>query len=153
MVLALTVDGSSRQNSVIPCLYPNEYKDLDANSFELFHLLKLYDNQFLQGERDWFASSIIYSATSIKHPGFYYEKEQRAVVSLSKEDSTPILHRTRNNTEIPYLEMLIPINAIKGIYIGPSTNQDNARLEVFNFLAENNLEHIEIKTSSIPYVS
>lgn len=150
VTLGLTVDGSFRQNSVFPCLYPDSFKNINLNDC-FFSLLHSYDRFYLGGKEDWFISSLVYNAASIKHYGFYSEKEHRAVISLDSSDSTNIFYRVRNEEKIPYIETLLPEGSINGIYVGPDKEQDKLVYEIQCFLDENKIKDLEIYTSTIPF--
>ncbi|WP_131913624.1 DUF2971 domain-containing protein [Celerinatantimonas diazotrophica] len=151
VTLALTCEGSFRQNSVESCVYPKNNKDINL-SRQFDSLLFLYDEYYLGSHKDWFISSLVYDATSIKHDAFYAEQEHRAVVSLNKTDNTPILYRKRGEKDIPYIEMVLPQSCIEGVFIGPGKDQDKLVLDMKEFLQENKFDNVVIYKSSIPFV-
>jgi hypothetical protein len=151
VTLALTCEGSFRQNSVQSCSYPKTYKDINLST-QFDSLLFLYDKYYLGTHKDWFIRSLVYDATSIKHHAFYTEQEHRAVISLDKTDNTPILHRKGGGTDIPYIEMVLPKSCIEGVFIGPGKDQDKLVSEMNDFLQENKLDNVEIYKSLIPFV-
>lgn len=151
VTLALTCEGSYRQNSVGSCVYPRNYKDIDLS--RQFHSLPLlYDKYYLGSHKDWFIRSLVYDAASIKHDAFYAEQEHRAVVSLNETDNTPILYRKRGETDIPYIEMVLPESCIEGVFIGPGKDQGKLVSEMKEFLQENKLDNVVIHKSSIPFI-
>lgn len=151
VTLALTCEGSFRQNSVQSCRYPQTYNDINLSA-QVDSLLSLYDEYYLGTHKDWFISSLVYEATSIKHHAFYAEQEHRSVISLDKTDNTPILYRKRDGMDIPYIEMVLPKSCIEGVFIGPGKDQDKLVLEMNEFLQENKIDNVKIYKSLTPFI-
>lgn len=95
-------------------------------------------------------------ASQIKHNSFEYEDEHRIVVYKKNQN---LQFRIRNNIIIPYIEVKVPIEALKGIIVGPTANYDYIKKSLDMFI--DNLgdspmmtplsNFIDIKKSSIPY--
>lgn len=105
-----------------------------------------------QIKKEWFISSLLYDATSIKHSAFIAENEHRAVVSVNYSDTTEVKERLIGDVKKPYVELVLPNSAINGVYVGPSKEQSKLVDEISVFLEENKRTDIKIYQSKIPYV-
>ena len=84
----------------------------------------------------------------IKHPAYSYEAETRFISAFPY---VPTKYRHRNGMIIPYKEILLEKELLDAIIIGPSANQDKVEQSLRLFLNDNNLSHVKIERSSIPY--
>ncbi|MCB2421963.1 DUF2971 domain-containing protein [Thalassolituus alkanivorans] len=151
ITLAITCDGSFRQNSVMSCIYPKSPGDVALSSPGFLSLPLLYEEYFLGLFKERFISSLVYSSIAIKHPSFYTEQEHRVVVSLENADNTPIFYRDRNGIKVPYIELVLPQSCIRAVVIGPGEDQDDLALDMDQFLASNRFDHLKVYKSSIPF--
>ena len=85
----------------------------------------------------------------LKNGSYYYEKEQRFVLfdeTYSKREFRNSIH----GNIISYLEVLIPLAAIKEIIVGPCTDTNITYSGLIPLLKNKNID-IEIHKSQIPY--
>lgn len=105
-------------------------------------------------------------ASQIKHSSFRYEDEHRIVVP---QGDNKVQFRVRDNIIIPYIEVKVPIEALKGIVIGPTANYDYTKKSIEMFIENLNKRYvsnlqpvdymvsnsyplsIDIKMSEVPY--
>lgn len=108
-----------------------------------------------QDNEDTIPKVLLYDiASQIKHNSFEYEDEHRIVFY---KENLNIKFRVRNNIIIPYIEVKIPIDALKGIIVGPTADYDYIKKSLNMFIE--NLDYspmmtslsIKIQKSSIPY--
>lgn len=103
-------------------------------------------------------------AASFKHKAFSEEKEHRLIKRDTEKvpvgggfSTSNIRYRSRGKILIPYLEIVMPINCIKSIKIGPIDNQDLACISMQSFVNNHphkklwNDQNIPVTTSSAPY--
>ena len=90
-------------------------------------------------------------AATLKHPAFHEECEWRIVSNLIPIES--VLFRKRKSILLPYLPIYFKDTdffPIDEIVIGPSPEQELARLSLNEFLTKNNI-NVSINTSLTPY--
>ncbi|MCQ8848978.1 DUF2971 domain-containing protein [Alteromonas stellipolaris] len=150
ITLGITIEGTFRSNSVLPCFYTNDF-----NEINLLHsypeIIYNYDKFYCNGRKDWFSLSVISSAVSIKNKGFYEEEEHRALIVLGSEDKAVIHHRVSNNISIPFVELILPESSVTGVVIGPNQDKDRAVIGLNSYLKANELEHIKLYGSEITF--
>ena len=86
----------------------------------------------------------------LKDPAYIHEKETRFVGSFP---NVPTKYRYRNGMVIPYKEIFVDKEVLESIVIGPSANQEDVKRSLRRFLDDNNLQHVNLERSSIPYRS
>lgn len=86
----------------------------------------------------------------MKHMAYSYEAETRFISSFS---SVPTKYRYRQGLVIPYKEIFVEKELLESIIIGPSANQNKVEESLRQFLDDNNLSHVKIERSTIPYRS
>ncbi len=86
----------------------------------------------------------------LKNPAYSYENETRVVGSFKDVETH---YRYRDGMAIPYKNVFIEKSLLKSIVIGPALNQEEVANSLRKFLDDNNLKHVEIEFSEIPYRS
>lgn len=84
----------------------------------------------------------------VKHICFEYEKEVRMNVFRSKEKW--FFDNTKNGHYVTYVNVPIPVDALKGIIIGPAAEIDKVRNVIIMLLRTKGI-HIEPTQSKVPY--
>lgn len=79
-----------------------------------------------------------------------YKKENEHRICFTDVPYNNVRFRTRNKHIIPYIEVPIPVNYLKGIQLGPCCNREFAE-QSLRFLLNTCKLDIEISKSSIPY--
>lgn len=93
-------------------------------------------------------------ASQIKHHSFEYEDECRIVVPKGNQ---PPKFRMRDNVIVPYIEVKIPIAALKGIIVGPTANFDYIKKSIEMYIDSLDCDpmfqklSINIQKSEVPY--
>lgn len=97
---------------------------------------------------------IVSGVGQFKNIHFAAENEVR-IVSWSGfgADKKEVKHRARGNCLIPYIVKSFDVEAIKAIHIGPIADQELAEKSLRSLLRSNDLEHISICRSAIPFRS
>lgn len=150
VTLGITVEGSSRSNNVVPCLYTDDCSKVpQLSGFEALNTLfdKFYDTdkEYILGRM------IISNAVGIKNRGFFEEEEHRALIVLGDEDNLPVHHRISSNISVPYIELILPAESILGVMIGPNQDTRKARIGLESYLKANELEYIKVRESEITF--
>lgn len=86
----------------------------------------------------------------LKNSAYFHEKETRFIGSFP---DIPTRYRYRNGMAVPYKEIFVDKEILESIVIGPSANQEDVKKSLRRFLDDNNLQHVNIEGSSIPYRS
>lgn len=84
----------------------------------------------------------------LKCDAYSYEKEVRLISDFT---DLPTKFREKNGYIIPYKEIFFSKEQIKSITLGPCQNNELAIDSLRNFLDYRGFQHVEIKTSQIPY--
>ena len=100
---------------------------------------------------------LLQSSLKYKHKAFAAEEEYRLYV----RDFFDERFYVRKSELIPYQDIRVPIEALKEIILGPTTNKEKLNFSIrrmldkasHNILKYHNLEQIEIKSSNIPYIT
>ena len=139
-----------------PCIYCTSYWDLleQENLVEKFYSqscninCKGTENAEIMRFAQAYAL-IINMAPRIKHSAYKFEDEYRLI---RYGEDTP-LFRVRKDIIIPYKEVLVPIEAVKGFVIGPTANYDYMYSSLETFLASKGLSSLDecIVKSEVPY--
>lgn len=86
----------------------------------------------------------------IKNPAYEYEKEYRL---CCRELRHTVHFRNQNGLLLPYLEIKLPLNALKIITTGPTTDSERQMISIAKLLKEkyDNWDNITYYSSDIPY--
>ena len=125
---------SDTYNSCVDMDYGDAPLDIDATTF--YDTMKAF----------MFLMKI---APKIKHASFDYEAEWR----LTKSGIDKPKFRCKNGVIIPYKEVHIPIDAIKGFVIGPTANFEYIQKSLRLYLTSRGLDGLakNITKSTVPY--
>lgn len=93
--------------------------------------------------------SFIYLFVAGKHKSYSYESEIRLMVTADNEH--PVEYKHSNNLIIPFVEVFLPKEALKEIWIGPSQDMCRAEKSIQDFLATKKFKHVKILRSEAPY--
>ena len=120
-------------------------------------IVKKIDIDFHDNYPEWVIALSLFSCFT-KNNHFEVEKEIRSFVLVEKEeDYDNTLHfATKKNTIVPYVNPLeLTINyklpEITKIIIGPTANEETIENGIKKFLRKNNLGHVPIVKSEVPY--
>ena len=130
------------------CIYtePNNIKIENEVYDKTLRILQEEDNEF----KDIILSLInSKEAPKYKHIKYAAEKEHRII----KKKIISKFRIGRNGLPIPYIEVGIPLNCLQKIIIGPclESSQAETRLKKYLLTKGDDIEHIDIITSQIPY--
>lgn len=94
---------------------------------------------------------MITTCLGAKNEAYKHEQETRGVVCC--KDASHIRFKVRNGYISPYVEIIVPKEALKGIIIGPTNNTMLAMQSVYHFLQINgyDINKINVEISKIPY--
>lgn len=84
----------------------------------------------------------------------YHSSYNHDIVKLIKD--VPSIHpnfRERNGMLIPYTEILLPLDILKGIIIGPSVNYEQCKVSINMFLESHGINSLPIYQSRVPYIA
>ena len=84
-----------------------------------------------------------------KDPAYKYEDEVRLLIH--SDANTKIEYRTQSNLIIPYIENLFPKEALKEVWIGPTTDMKRTIKSVKTYLDYKGFTHVDIIPSEVPY--
>lgn len=144
---------------VASCVYDQEKKTQLAQS-AIDKLLRSRAHQPFYVSEVWDSlRAILELAATFKHAGFKEERETRLILN---GDDRKIRYRTRGNMLIPYVEVDIPIQAVRGVRVGPIRDASLARASLHglaNVVEEDFAESqdgysdytMDIEKSIIPY--
>lgn len=95
--------------------------------------------------------TVISSCLAAKHEAFINEQETRCIVKCL--DNKLIKFRAKNGILIPFLEIMIPKEALTSITIGPTNKSALAIQSIRYFLTKRgyDLNQVKLITSKIPY--
>ena len=87
---------------------------------------------------------------NIKHPAYKYEDEYRL---YCRELGRKVFFRDRNGLLLPYVEVELPISALKIITLGPTADKKRQVMSVAKLLSEKDIDinSITFWASDIPY--
>jgi len=146
------------KNSIEPtsCIYCKKANDILTKHGAYIDLLYKTIWSFYNSEDDDnFPEVLLFDiASQIKHNSFEYEDEHRIVVS---KDNRKVLYRVRDNIIIPYVEVKVPIEALKGIIVGPTANYDYIKKSIEMYIESLDWDpmfqklSINIQKSEVPY--
>lgn len=87
---------------------------------------------------------------NIKHPAYKYEDEYRL---YCRELDRKVFFRDRNGLLLPYVEVELPVSALKIITIGPTADKNRQVMSVAKLLKEKDIDinQITFCSSDIPY--
>ncbi len=98
-------------------------------------------------------SSLFETFATFKHPCYMSEREKRIVTFYHNMRQSNVKFRVSNGTNIPYLEVGLPLSLIKEIVIGPCANkelnEDSIRMQLDYITGLT--KDIQIKFSELPY--
>lgn len=97
------------------------------------------------------ANLLVETCLSIKNPAFKIEQEVRGV--KYDDNFSNVKTRVKNGVIIPYIEVIIPKEALTEIVIGPTNNSDLSMLSINHHLQRcgYNKEDVRIIESTVPY--
>jgi hypothetical protein len=146
------------KNSIDPtsCIYCKKANDILTKHGAYIELLYKTIWSFYNSDDDDNFPEVLLSdiASQIKHNSFEYEDEHRIVVS---KDNRKVLYRVRDDIVIPYVEVKIPIAALKGIIVGPTANYDYIKKSIEMYIESLDWDprvqklSINIQKSEVPY--
>lgn len=84
-----------------------------------------------------------------KHKAYQFENELRLL--FNEADPEKIKYRTRNEIIVPYIEKTINRNTLHHIIVGPTTDINEAKRSLGQFMKARGFGEIEIKPSKVPY--
>lgn len=149
-----------KMNNVEKNLQINEcvYKEDDIKELMMRRLTIVY-KQFLENnsaekrldplnKAKYIATMCGIAGAYVKHTCFEYEKEVRMNVFRNKEKW--IFDKTRNGHYMTYVNVPIPVDALKGIIIGPAAEIDKVRNVIIMLLRTKGV-HLEPTQSKMPF--
>ncbi len=85
-----------------------------------------------------------------KHPAYKYEDEYRL---YCREINRKVFFRDRNGSLLPYVEVELPVSALKIITIGPTADKNRQVMSVAKLMKEKDIDinQITFCSSDIPY--
>jgi hypothetical protein len=92
-------------------------------------------------------------APLFKHPGFHEELEWRII---ARQPQVPIKFRANASYLAPYIELPLlgdGLSSLREVIIGPNPNQSRCALSVEMALKSYGFDNVEVKTSTLPFVS
>lgn len=104
------------------CIYESEVKSEAAST--LFDLAKKV--LLKGGDRSKLFQTTWSNIAKFKNPGFKEENESRVII-FKKQDDPAIRFRTRESLIIPYIEIDLPFERLKSIWVGPCQQPELAK--------------------------
>ena len=138
---------------LLPCIYEDTEYDVEVikrlGSLDLGEKFKSLSNE-AQLYISFVLSALFVSLR--KNRAFEYEDEFRIIGIGNKffEDETPTLYRTAKDIIVPYTNVFFPKNALKGVWMGPTNNEDLSVSTMKEFLESKGFD-IPVEKSKIPY--
>lgn len=96
-------------------------------------------------------NSLVISAAQFKDASFHEEQESRII--LDEPQPERVLHRSRGDMLVPYLELEFDRRAIRAIHVGPLANQVLAARAVKSLLVAHGMEMVPVVCSNTPFRS
>jgi hypothetical protein len=107
------------------------------------------------------AESFRFCSSFFKHPAYHEEQEVRLIAQrdgdVERPYHAPVLFRSRGQQIVPYIEMSLEFAGIvkefplSEIIIGPGVPFETGKEALSAILKQNNLEHVTIRQSEIPF--
>jgi hypothetical protein len=92
------------------------------------------------------------SAPIFKHGAFTEEREWRLFLhEEARSEKTPLRFRTGTGGVVPYVEVAWPPHALKKVMLGPGLQTVSTERAVRQLLDRNNLVHVKLESSDIPW--
>ena len=114
----------------------------------LLALLLNKDKKLYEEIMNYFISFILFMIYA-KDPAYKYEDEVRLL--FQSDVSKTIKYRAQNNLIIPYIENLFPKEALKEIWIGPTTDMQRTIKSLKTYLDHKGFTDVNIIPSEVPY--
>jgi len=92
----------------------------------------------------------VYVSALTKHPAFSFENEWRIVRTASCLSQINYRVNSRGSV-IPYINIKLPVNCFKKLYIGPCCESSYQKEIVEKMLSNKGLEHCKVIKSRVPY--
>lgn len=133
---------SSNEGKIVECDY---IKNIDEIRNKYFYVDSVNSVNSLL--------SFVDCNAQIKHSSFEPEQEKRLVVD--NKDKLPVKFFEKNGLIKPYIEVQIPITALKQIWLAPECNEELSRKSILMLLGSKGVTHItenDIIHSKHPYI-
>ncbi|MNZ54778.1 hypothetical protein D3C78_726900 [compost metagenome] len=136
------------------CVYDSKTKQEAADS-----LYELAQKVILEkGNKSKLFQTTWANIAKFKNAGFVEESEVRVII-FKRQDDAAIKFRTRESLIVPYIEIDLPFDKLKSVWVGPCPNPDLAKdslSRLIDKLAMNKNHHFSkqkptVKCSSITY--
>lgn len=92
----------------------------------------------------------VYAAALTKHPAFSFENEWRIVRTASCLSQLNFRVNSHGSV-IPYINIKLPVNCFKKLYIGPCCENSYQKEIVEKMLSNKGLQHCKVIKSRVPY--
>ena len=137
------------------CIYCKSASDILKKHGKYIEVLYGALRESLGNNNDTIHDMLLFDiASQIKHSSYQYEDEHRIIVNKGNHK---VLFRERGGVIIPYIEVKIPIDALKGIIVGPTANFEYVKKSIEMFIDSLDWDplmqplSINIKKSEVPY--
>jgi hypothetical protein len=112
------------------CIYDDAAKIANAESlFDFAEKVIVHG----KGNKSRFFQTTWANIAKFKNSGFSEEREVRAVI-FKKQDDTAIRFRTRDSLLIPYIEIEVPYDKLKAVWVGPCQSPELASESLSRFI-------------------
>jgi len=112
------------------CIYDDAAKIANAESLFDFAERVIVKGK---GNKSKFFQTTWANVAKFKNSGFSEENEARAVI-FKKQNDPAIRFRARDNLLIPYIEIEVPYDKLKAVWVGPCQNPDLASESLGRFI-------------------
>lgn len=92
---------------------------------------------------------VLLPVLAYKDPAYEYEQEFRLISLPDESNSTQ--YKVKDGMIIPYLDVSIPLDAVKTIILGPTHDFVRSKRSLDMYLKSKGIDWIEIKKSTVPY--
>ncbi len=143
----------SMTTRLVPVMYGGVGVNADPIGDIVDELLNLFDRNYEIDEVDLFElvqRKILPVLPLYKDPAFELEHEWRMVIESSHSE---VKHRAGSKSIIPYAELQLPRNALRGVRIGPGANIEMRWSAVFSLLIRRGYNDVPVSSSKIPWRS
>ena len=122
--------------------------------FEFYPFILILTSLFNEDKKeaidaiDNFLSFLLFTIYA-KNPAYKYEDEVRLLIQ--SDVNTNIKYHVKNNLIIPYTENLFPKEALKEIWVGPTTDMKRTIKSLETYLAHKGFKNVKIISSNVHY--
>lgn len=144
---------SERISSSLPlykCMYDAEEKNSACAWLENYFITEYPHSAFGGHNAMQVLARVLTVLTSFKNFHFSAEQEVR-MIAQSDSSNANVLYRVKGDYLVPYVEVNIPVDAVKAIHVGPIANQGLASRSLESFMGTIGLSEVRVVNSDIPY--